>query len=55
MVIINNQTLEQGETAAVRLKDREVMVLCKEIRPKSALILVEGTRQPMELFLSGDK
>jgi disulfide reductase len=55
MVIINNQTLEQGETAPVRLRDREVMVLCKEIRAKSAIILIDGTREPMELFLGGEK
>ena len=55
MIIVNNQTLEVGETAKVRLRDKEVWVTCKEIRPKSALVVTEGSREPMEIFLASAK
>ncbi len=55
MIIVNNQTLEVGETARVRLKDGEVWVTCKEIRPKSALVVLRGSPAPTEIFLASDK
>jgi thioredoxin-related protein len=52
MVIINNQTFVAGERARVKLQDGEVVVTCKEIRPKSALVLMEGSAAPTEIFLA---
>jgi protein disulfide-isomerase len=55
MVIINNQTFGVGERARVKLQDGEVIVTCKEIRPKSALVLMEGNPAPTEIFLASQK
>lgn len=52
--IVNNQTFAPGESARVRLKDGEVKLLCKEIRARSAIVLIEGTTEPKELFLDGN-
>lgn len=38
MVLINNASLMQGDTATVRTQGREVEVCCKEIRENSVLI-----------------
>ncbi len=51
LAIINNQTMMAGETASVKVLDRRVKVLCKEIRDDSVLVTVDG--KPMELKLSG--
>lgn len=51
MVLINNQTFFAGETARVKLKDGEVKVTCREIRPKSAMVQVEGGAEVKEIFL----
>jgi stress response protein YsnF len=51
LVMINNQTLALGETARIKLKDREVQVTCKEIRDKSVIIQVEGEKEPKEILL----
>jgi hypothetical protein len=55
LIMINNRAFEVGETAHVKVKDGEVLVTCKEIRPKSALVLTEGSRVPTEIFLASDK
>jgi thioredoxin-related protein len=49
--IINNQTFAPGETAKVKLKDTQVKVLCKEIRPNSVLIQIDGSNETKELIL----
>jgi protein disulfide-isomerase len=49
LALINNQTFMAGETAQVKVEDKHVEVLCKEIRPDSVLITVDGN--PMELKL----
>jgi len=51
LAIINNQTFGPGETARVKLKDREVKLLCKEIRDKSVIVQIEGAAETKELFL----
>ncbi len=54
MIIVNNQTLTPGESTRVDLNDSRVKVTCKEIRAKSAILLVEGQSQPKEIFLDGN-
>jgi hypothetical protein len=49
MVLINNATLMVGETADVKVQDRNVVVCCKEIRDDSVFITADD--QPMELKL----
>jgi thioredoxin-related protein len=49
MVLINNASLMAGETNKVRTQDKEVVVVCKEIREDSVLITCDG--KPMELKL----
>ena len=49
IVLINNASLMQGETATVRTEGREVEVRCKEIRENSVLITCNG--EPLELKL----
>ncbi len=50
MALINNETFMAGETANVRVHDGHVEVCCKEIRPNSVLVTVDG--KPMELRLA---
>ena len=52
LAIINNQTFAVGETARVKLKDREVNLLCKEIRAKSVLVQMDGGTEITELFMN---
>ena len=47
MVLINNANLMVGETADVKVKDKDVVVCCKEIRDDSVLITADD--KPMEL------
>lgn len=49
MVLINNANLMVGETADVKVQDKDVVVCCKEIRDDSVLITVDD--KPMELKL----
>jgi thioredoxin-related protein len=49
LVMINNANLMAGETAKVKVQDRDVVVCCKEIREDSVLITVDD--KPMELKL----
>ena len=49
--IINNQSFAVGETAKVKLGDKQVRIECKEIRENSVLILAEGETEPRELML----
>jgi len=51
MVIVNNQTLTPGESARVPIGDQRVKVTCKEIRAKSAIVIIEGNPVPQELFM----
>jgi len=55
LILINNRAFEVGETAHVRVRDKEILVTCKEIRAKSALVLTEGSQAPTEIFLASDK
>ena len=50
MVQINNATLMVGETADVKVQDRNIVVCCKEIRDDSVLITADD--KPMELKLN---
>jgi len=54
MIIVNNQTLTPGDSVRVDLGDRRVRITCKEIRAKSALLIVEGEKAPVEIFLEGN-
>jgi thioredoxin-related protein len=49
--LVNNQTLAAGETARVKLGDREVRVHCKEIRDRSVIVAVDGQEGSRELVL----
>lgn len=49
--LINNQTLAVGEKAKVKLGEKQIDVLCQEIRDDSVLIKVEGEAEPKELKL----
>jgi protein disulfide-isomerase len=51
IVLINNASLMTGETAKVRAEDKEVVVVCKEIREESVLITCDG--KDIELTLPG--
>jgi hypothetical protein len=51
MVILNDQTFVVGETAPVRFKEGQLKVTCKEIKADSAVVLIEGSREPQEIFL----
>jgi hypothetical protein len=51
LAIINNETLETGETSAVRVPDGRVRLRCLEIGPDYVLIKVEGEDQPKRLEL----
>ncbi len=53
MALINNETLQVGETAKVKLRDGRVEVVCKEIRDDSVLVTVDG--KLTELKLGGRK
>jgi len=49
LALINNQTLSSGESAAVKLGNRQVKVRCVEIRESSVLVAVEGEARPREI------
>lgn len=49
MVLINNASLMAGETAKVKVEDRDVVVSCKEIRDDSVLITCDGTQMELKL------
>jgi protein disulfide-isomerase len=53
IVLINNASMMTGETAKVRVEDREVIVCCKEIRDDSVTITCDGNQ--MELKLGGTR
>jgi protein disulfide-isomerase len=53
MVILNDHTFMVGDSARIKFKDGQIKVTCKEIKAKSAVVLIEGTAQPQEVFLSG--
>ena len=49
--LINNETLQPGETGRVKLKDKVIHVRCLEIRATSVLVKVDGEDDPKELLL----
>ena len=49
IVLINNASMLAGETARVRVDDRDVVVCCTEIREDSVLVTCDG--KPLELRL----
>lgn len=51
LAIINNETVAAGETAKVKVGDKTVKILCKEIREESVLVVIEGKADPIELEL----
>lgn len=54
LVIINNQTFAQGESAVIQTADGNVRVTCVEIRDKSVVVAVEGQAERKELRLPGE-
>ena len=48
-IIINNQTLQKGEEAKVKVTGKSVNVRCLEVRASSAIISVEGYEGQREL------
>jgi thioredoxin-related protein len=55
IVLINNQTFSAGESAKVKLGDKQVKIVCKEIRDDSVLVQIEGKSDPIELKLGAKK
>lgn len=51
LAIINNQTLAEGESGLVRLRQTEVKVRCVEIGDKSVIVLVGKPEERKELRL----
>lgn len=51
--LLNNQTLGVGETASVKLEDRNVRIRCTEIRERSVVVKVEGETESREVRLAG--
>jgi protein disulfide-isomerase len=49
--LVNNHTFAQGETASVKLLDRDVQVHCVEIRSNAVVVAVKGEPTPRELAL----
>lgn len=49
--LINNQTLQRGESARVRLGTSNVVVRCLEIRADSVVVQVGESKEPVELSL----
>ena len=51
--LLNNQTFAAGDTAKVKLENREVKVHCVEVREKSVVVAVEGQQGQREISLAG--
>ena len=49
--LLNNQTFGAGETARVKLEDKEVQVRCVEIRDHSVVVAVDGQSGQREIQL----
>lgn len=49
--LINNQTLSAGQTATVRLSHGVVTLRCVEIRERSVIVTLNGSREKRELKL----
>jgi thioredoxin-related protein len=49
MVLINNASLMTGETAKVRAEDRDVIIVCKDIRENSVLVTCDGKELELKL------
>ncbi|MFN7139088.1 MAG: thioredoxin family protein [Limisphaerales bacterium] len=55
MALINNQSLAAGEKGKVRVGDKTIDVLVKEIREDSVLVQIGDETEPRELSLKADK
>ena len=51
LALINNQTLAEGESAAIRTTQGIVKVECREIKEASVVIKADCASEPKELFL----
>jgi len=51
LAMINDQTLEKGETAKISVGGQKVNITCLDIKDRSAVIRVGGTAKPMEISL----
>jgi hypothetical protein len=54
LVIINNQTLEKGDEATLKIDGKSVTVHCLEVHEASVSISIEGIEGTQELKLSAD-
>ena len=55
LVIVNNETFGVGETARIELRGERVKVSCIEIRTNSAVLLVDGDPDAVEIFMEAKK
>lgn len=53
LALINNQSLRQGESDFVKVKNRKVRLYCLEIRESSVLVTLNDESKPIELKLPG--
>ena len=51
MALINSLTLSPGEKGGIKLGDQKVQVRCLEIRDRSVIVAIEGTKETAELQL----
>ncbi len=51
VALINNESLGAGEKGKIKVEDKIVEVLVKEIRENSVLVQIEGETEPRELTL----
>lgn len=51
LALINNVTFAAGEKADLKINDQKVQVRCLDIRDRSALVTIEGTKETRELQL----
>ena len=54
LALINNRTLGVGEQAKVRLGESNVLIRCLSISNQSVVVQREGSKETMELVLSGN-
>lgn len=52
--LINDATLREGETAKVSLGDRQVKVLCEQIREDGVRVRIQGQTNSVELLLGNE-
>lgn len=51
LAIVNNETFAAGESAQIKVLGEMVNLTCLEIRTRSAVVQIEGARDPVEIFL----